>query len=168
MSFSDNAAYELPLFRLSVESNKDFSTVATHQFTAVVIAAASGTGVVGQAGLNHPAALGDPILGVLQNAPGIAEAGEVTVAGVSKVKFNSAVAIGDLLMAATDGQFQTASASYKSVAMALQAGQTGSYGAALLGNWGILGPTGKTGNTGVTGATGGAGGATGPTGPTGA
>lgn len=175
MSYVDNAAYEYPLFYLSYEANLDMSNATNYQFTAVEIVAASGAGVIGQVALQHPASAGTPILGIIQNNPNLAEAGQVMVAGVSKAKFAAPVVAGALLMTNTSGLLLTATAAYNSVAMALQAGSTGTVGAVLLGSWGIIGPTGttgaqgKTGMTGLTGVTGaGVAGVTGATGPTGA
>lgn len=170
MTIQNNAGYSLPLFFLGMfEANVDMSSLANYQFTAVELCTASGTGCLGPVALQHPAAGGSPILGILQNNPNLAEVGQVMTHGVSKAKFAAAVAAGALVMTDTDGKMVTATASYNSVGMALQASYTGCVSPILLGNWGILGPTGQTGAAGTTGTTGSTGstGIAGTTGTTG-
>lgn len=122
---TNQAAVELPNFSIPwLEANVDMSTEATWQFTGVALVAASGTGVLGPAAIGAPAA-GAQIVGVLQMNPQLAEAAEVLVNGVSKIKLSGTVAVGNILAVDASGNFLVATSGQYGVAMAMQAGVSG-------------------------------------------
>lgn len=89
-------AYEIPFNSLSYPANIDLSS---SQFLAVKLVTASG-GVQGTGIGGAAVALSDgttPALGIVQNNPGVGEATEITVLGVSKVVASGILAIGDLV-----------------------------------------------------------------------
>ena len=136
MTITNNAAYEIPSFYVGVlEANVDMSSESTWQYTGVDVAAASGAGLVGEAALVAPAA-GDPILGVLQNNPQLAESGQVMVAGVSKAQAGGTFAIGAILAVNSSGKFLAATSGQYGVAQALQSGVAGTIVSVLVRNYG--------------------------------
>lgn len=136
MTITNNAAFEIPNFILGVlEANVDMSVEATWQFTAVDVAAASGSGLLGPSALVAPTA-GGGIIGILQNNPALAEAGQVFVSGVSKAQAAGTFTPGALLMVNGSGQFLLATAGNYAVAKALQTGAAGTVVSVLLGSFG--------------------------------
>lgn len=124
---TNNAAWEQPGFSLGqFEANVDLSAESpagspTYQFCGVALVAATGAGCVGPFALALPASAGEAILGLLQNNPQIAEAGEVVTFGVSKAQAGAAVStIGTILAVGTNGQLNPATTGQFGVAMALQ------------------------------------------------
>jgi hypothetical protein len=128
-------AYEIPGFVLGVlPANADMSVESTNQFTAVSVVAATlttGTGV-GGGSVQHPAASGDPAVGVLQNNPLLGEAAAVMVGGVSKAVLASSVSVGDLLMTSPAGTLGLATSGKYAIAQALESGVAGDIAAVLL------------------------------------
>lgn len=140
------ASYEIPGFMVGVvEANIDMSSESTYQFTPVTVVPATGSGLVGPAGLAPVSATGDQILGILQNNPAlsssptaIAEAGTVMQSGISKAKVKQACTVGQKLMAAPTGGLQVCTAGNYAVAIALNAGAPGDIIPVLLTNMGKL------------------------------
>jgi hypothetical protein len=138
MTITNNAAYEIPDFIVgNLEANVDMSLSSTWLYAGVAVGAASGVGLLGTAALVAPSAGGN-ILGVLQNNPGLAEAGTVMVSGVSKVKAAGTFAIGALLAVNSAGAFVAAVSGDYAVAQALQAGVSGTIVSALIKNFGVV------------------------------
>lgn len=136
MAIVNNAAYEIPDFYVGVlEANVDMSVEATWQFAAVDVAAASGAGLTGEAALVAPAA-GAAVLGILQNNPQLAEAGQVMCTGVSKAKAAAAFNPGTILMTNASGGLLTATTGNYGVAKALQVGASGTVVSVYLANYG--------------------------------
>jgi len=125
-------AYEIPGFSFSLPANIDMSVEATYQFTPVTAVAATGAGINTPTAIAPVAATGDPMLGILQNNPQLAEAGTIVVDGISKALLGGTVAIGDLLMATPSGGLQVATSGKYAVAQALEAGDSGNLIAVLL------------------------------------
>lgn len=136
MTITNNAAYEIPDFYVgNLEANVDMSVESTWQYTGVDVAVASGSGLLGTAALVAPAS-GAAILGVLQNNPALAEAGNVMISGVSKVKAGGSFSIGQVLAVNASGLFIAAASGNYGVAKALQAGSSGIYVSVLLFGYG--------------------------------
>ncbi len=128
-----SVAYEIPSFYLGVlEANVDMSSESAFQYTGVQVAAASGTGVVGPAALVAPSGAGVAIIGILQNNPMLAEAGQVMVHGVSKALCGGTFAIGAILAVNSSGQMVAATTGQFGVAIALEAGVAGQIQSVLL------------------------------------
>lgn len=89
-------AYEIPILVLSLKAGADLSA-ATAQYKAVKLDA-SGDAILCAATTDKP-------LGVLQNTPASGGTAEVLVAGVTKVRSDAALAIGDQIGTAADGEF---------------------------------------------------------------
>jgi hypothetical protein len=136
MSFTNNAAFEIPSFYVGVlEANVDMSSEATWQFTVVDVAPATGTGLLGEAALVAPAS-GAAGFGILQNNPQLGEAGNVMCLGVSKAKAGGTFAAGDLLMTNGSGFLVAVTTGNFAIAKALQAGASGNVVAVYLSNYG--------------------------------
>ena len=118
----------------------DASSVATGQYTAVVLGsatAATGTGM-GRAALQRPAA-GASILGILQANGVVNESVAVAVSGISQAKVSpSAVAgaIGDIFATDANGMLLKAATGQQGVAIAHEAYQPGDTTTVRLGNFG--------------------------------
>lgn len=137
MTVTNNAAYEVPDFVVGMlEANVDMSTEATWQYAAVDVAPASGVGLLGPAALVAPTA-GGKILGVLQNNPLLAEAGQVVTSGITKAKASGSFNPGDLLMVDGAGAFLAATSTNRQVAMAFQVGASGTVVSVFLKDFGI-------------------------------
>jgi hypothetical protein len=135
MSIVNKVAYEQPEMLIGVlEANVDMSSESTWQYSAVDVAAATGSGLTGPAAL-VACADGAAMLGVLQNNPQLAEAGTVMSEGISKIKCGGTFAIGDLLMV-SGGAFVLATTGNYAVAKALEAGVSGIIACAYLGTFG--------------------------------
>lgn len=126
-------AYEIPGFMLgTIQANQSFEAKATFEFTAVDVAAASGSGLTGAA-IVPPASAGVQAIGILQNLPKIGEAATVMVGGVSKAQLGATLAtVGVKLMADTDGQLILATSGNYVIARLLEAGVAGDVVAVLL------------------------------------
>lgn len=136
MTVTNNAAYEIPNFYVGVlEANVDMSAEGTWQFSFVDVAPASGTGLLGPAALVAPAA-GAAGLGILQNNPLLAEAGQVMTQGISKAKAGGVFNPGDLLMTDGTGKLVAATSTNYAVAKALQVGANGTIVSVYLCNYG--------------------------------
>lgn len=112
-------SYEIPSFKLGVyPANVDLSST---QFLGVTVGAATNTNGAGFGGaaLVLPAQ-GDIIIGVVQNKPGIGEAGELIEAGVTKATAGEAFSIGAKLMVGADGKFYIATSAKFAVAIAVE------------------------------------------------
>lgn len=139
MTIVNNAAYEIPDFYVGVlEANIDMSVESTYQFTGVDAGLASGAGLTGVAALTPPISAGASILGVLQNNPQLAEAGNVMCLGVSKVLAAGVYNIGDLLAVNSAGAFLKATSGQYAVAKALQLGVSGAVVSVYLSNYGKI------------------------------
>jgi hypothetical protein len=133
-----NAAWEIPGFSFSLPANADYSAEATYLFTPVRVLAATGSGISQPQAVAPVASTGDPIIGVLQNNPQLAEAATIVQNGISKALVKEAVSIGDKLMAAPSGGFQKATTGNYQTAIALDAGGPTQYVPVLLVNLGKL------------------------------
>lgn len=112
-------AFEIPAFMIGViQANADLSA---KQFYAVEVIAATGSGLTGSA-IALPAATGNPVLGILQNAPLLGEAAEVMAEGISKGICGDTVSVGDVLMAQDTGKWIKATTGKYGRALALSAG----------------------------------------------
>lgn len=131
-------AWEIPGFAYSLPANIDMSSEGAYEFTPVTIVAASGAGINTPSALAPVAVTGDPIIGVLQNNPQLAEAGDIVQSGISKIQVKQAVTIGAKLMAAPAGGFQLATAGNYITALALDVGAPGNFIPGLLVNLGKL------------------------------
>jgi hypothetical protein len=141
MSIVQTASYEIPSFYVGViEANIDMSAqtteIPTYQYTAVDVVAASGAGLTGPAGLAGPAAAGASCIGILQNNPKLAEAGQVMVHGVSKAQAGGTFAVGTILMTNSTGQLIAATTGNFGIAKALEAGVAGVVVSVLLFGYG--------------------------------
>ena len=128
-------AYEIPNFTVGeFPADVDMSTEATYQYSAVcVVTAASVTGAgVGGAAIVPPGSVTSPIIGVLQNNPAQAEAGQVMIQGVTKALAGGTFQIGDLLMVNSSGQFLKATSGNFAVAQALEKAVSGDITTVLL------------------------------------
>lgn len=128
-------AYEIPSFFVGVmPADIDMSSELSFQFAGVCVYTALstlGTGV-GGAALCPPSATSSPIIGILQNNPAQAEAGNVMVEGVSKAIAGGSFNIGDLLMATSAGKFVLATSGNYAVAQALEQAVLGDISTVLL------------------------------------
>lgn len=127
-------AWEIPGFSFSLPANADYSAESTYQFTPVTVVAASGAGINTDSALAPVAATGDPIIGILQNNPALAEAGTIVQNGISKVKLGGSVSVGNKLMAIPSGGAILAQTGYYSFGIALDTGVTGDIISVLLVN----------------------------------
>jgi hypothetical protein len=132
-----NAAWSIPGFSFSLPANADYSVEATYLYTGVRALAATGTGITTETAVAPVSATGDPIVGVMQNNPQLAEAATIVQNGISKLLCKDTVAIGDKLMACPAGGFIKATTGKYAVAIALQAGAANQYVAGLLANLGL-------------------------------
>ena len=130
-------AYEIPKFMVGVlPANQDLSDESKFQFTAVKVVAATGAGIADAAAADLPSASGDPIIGVLQNNPKLAEAATIMEDGISKLKAGATINVGDRLQIVPDGNgagvaIPATSGKYQ-VAVALEAAVAGDIFTALL------------------------------------
>lgn len=132
-------AYEIPNFYCGVlAANQDLSAESTYQFTPVRVVASSGLGVSGLAAVAPVAATGDPILGILQNNPQLAEAATVMVEGISKVLAKGTLAVGDPIMAAPAGGVLKATSAKYVIGYALEPASAGDITTMLLKSNGLL------------------------------
>jgi hypothetical protein len=90
---TNTEGYTLPGFVAS-------ATLAAAQFKIVKLASTAGQ-------VKLAAAATDPIVGVLNNNPGAAEAAEIQYTGVAKVLAETSVGIGDLVAASSTGRAKT-------------------------------------------------------------
>lgn len=132
------AAWEIPGLSYSLPANQDMSTEGTYEFTPVTVVAATGTGINTPQALAPVAATGNPIIGVLQNNPQLAEAGTIVQNGITKGLIKQTVTIGALLMAAPTGGFQVATSGNYITGIAMDAGASGNLIPVLLVNLGKL------------------------------
>jgi hypothetical protein len=130
-------AWEIPGFSFTLPANADYSTEATYLYTPVRAIAATGAGINTPTAASPVAATGDPMIGVMQNNPQLAEAATIVNSGISKVLCKDTVAIGDKLMACPAGGFIKATSGKYAVALALDAGSALQYVPALLINLGL-------------------------------
>jgi hypothetical protein len=136
-TFVNNAAYEIPGFYIGVlEANISMVVEATYQYTGVDVSAATGAGLVGPGALVPPASAGVAILGILQNNPQLAEAGQVMTSGVTKAVAGGTFAIGAILAVNSSGQLVAATSGQYGVAKALQAGVSGTIVSVFLFGYG--------------------------------
>jgi len=129
-------AWEIPVFSWSLPANQDMSSESTYLFTPVIAVAATGSGINTPVACAPPGSTGEPIVGILQNNPQLAEAGQIFTEGVSKCKVNGTVAIGDTLMSTPSGGLITATTGNYQVGIALDAGVAGDILPVLLVNLG--------------------------------
>lgn len=132
------AAWEIPGFSYSLPANIDMSSEGAYEFTPVTVVAATGAGINTPQAIAPVALTGDPIVGVLQNNPQLAEAGTLVQNGISKAQVKQAVTIGAKLMAAPSGGFQLATSGKYVTALALDVGAPGNFVPVLLMNLGVL------------------------------
>src|SRR5271166_3772408 len=101
-------AYEIPNFYVGVfPADIDMSTESTWQYAGVGVYTAlsvTGTGI-GGAALCAVSSASNGMIGVLQNNPKQAEAGQVMVQGVTKAKASGTFNPGDFLYAVGGGTF---------------------------------------------------------------
>ena len=133
------AAWEIPGFSFSLPANADYTAQLTYQYTGVRCVVASGAGINTPVACAPIAATGDPIVGVMQNNPQLAEAATIVQSGISKVLVKDVVAVGAKLMACPAGGMITATSGKFVCGIALDASSAaGQYIPALLVNLGLL------------------------------
>ncbi len=132
------AAWEIPGFSFSLPANADYSSEAAFMFTPVRAIAASGTGINTPVAAAPVAASGDPIIGVMQNNPQLAEAATIVNNGVTKALCKGVIAIGAKMAATPSGGFMTGVTGNYGVGIALDVGAANQYIPMLLVNLGIL------------------------------
>lgn len=125
-------AWEVPGLTFSLPANIDMSVQATYQWTPVRALAATGAGINTPVACAPVAATGDPIVGILQNNPLLAEASNIMADGISQALLGGTVAVGDQLMATPLGGLQKATTGKNIVAIALDSGVSGQLIAVLL------------------------------------
>ncbi len=126
-------AYEIPLFSVTFSAGADLSA-ATNQYRAVKLDASGN--VIAITGIT------DRPIGILQNTPGSGQAAEVMVAGVSKVNSDAALAIGNELGVAADGQLDPIAHGTDTTVFAIgtvlrASGAAGGYATALVNFMGV-------------------------------
>lgn len=136
------AAWESPSFYVGeLESNADYSgtvnpvSAPSKQYCGVDVVA-SAAGVTGPSAIATASSSGQPVIGVLQNNPLLAEAAQVMIHGVSKVMLGASVSIGQILMVDANSNFIPATSGLYGVAKAIQAGASGNVIPALLQSYG--------------------------------
>ncbi len=130
-------AFEIPGFLVGVfPANSDLSGA---QYKAMDLVAVSGSGVNTAAGAALAlASAGYPALGILQNAPVIAEAGTVMVSGISKALIGTGgCTVGQLLAAGSDG-LVVATGGAHAIAKALSTASATNVAAVLLKSYGVI------------------------------
>lgn len=127
-------SFEIPSFLPGVfDANVDLSGA---QYLPVKPVAASGEGVNGPA-VGLIASSGESMLGILQNAPILAEAASVMVAGISKAVIRGSVSVGQKLMAVPTGLGVATSAKF-AVAIALEDASDGDVASVLIQQNGLV------------------------------
>jgi hypothetical protein len=123
--------WEVPGTVFSLPSNIDMSNSsnaaypASYQYCPVTVVPATGTGIDTPSAAAPVAASGDPMVGILQNNPQLAEAATIMMDGVSKALLGGTVTIGQQLMATPLGGLQVATSGKNVVAVALDSGSAG-------------------------------------------
>lgn len=124
--------WEIPGLTFTLPANVDLSNETTFLYTPVAAIAATGAGINTPTACAPVAATGNPIVGILQNNPMLAEAANIMVDGISKALLGGTVTVGAQLMATPSGGLQVATSGNNSVAIALDSGVAGQIIAVLL------------------------------------